>query len=288
MDEVVRELNARREIPWALGERLDGGSQSGAWDLTSADGSQGVLKVATTTDWSRQVIRAVPVVAAVRRAGYPTPAWLASGTTVSGTGYQVQQRVPGASIDSIDLNRAHALIDVLEQQQGLDPDPDRCWSDFLIAERTAGKHSLRVAAQATGHDGRRLLGLCERLTRDADRIDWPRTDLVHGDFRPANVLFDRGLISGVIDIEAIGSGPRAFDYATLLSHLSIESDALALLVAAGCASSRPAVLRACVGHVFLDLVRFMSRNPEIGARERAERARALGDRAEIIDGLTAD
>jgi aminoglycoside phosphotransferase (APT) family kinase protein len=109
--------------------------------------------------------------------------------------------------------------------------------------------------------------------------------MVHGDFRPANVLFDAGRISGVIDIEALGSGTRAFDYATLLDHSDMRPDALELLIRAGSDVAGPAVLRACLAHVVLDLVRFM-RDAFASKAQLTERTRTLTTRVETVDRLT--
>lgn len=88
--------------------------------------------------------------------------------------------------------------------------------------------------------------------------------MVHGDFRHSNVLFDRGTVSGVIDIEAIGSGPRVNDYATLLDHTDIEPDALELLVDAAVEAAGPDALRACFALVTMDLARFSyNRSPAL-------------------------
>jgi hypothetical protein len=60
-------------------------------------------------------------------------------------------------------------------------------------------------------------------------------------------------VTGVIDIEALGSGTRAFDYATLLDYDLADATAVELLVAAGTEVAGPAVLAHCFVHVVLDL-----------------------------------
>jgi hypothetical protein len=102
------------------------------------------------------------------------------------------------------------------------------------------------------------------------------------------VLFDGSVVSGVIDIEAIGSGARAFDYATLLDHDDLDEDVLALLVGAGGNAAGPDVLRVCLARVVLDLVRFMSEQRAPGADDRlAARTLELRERVVAVDRLLA-
>lgn len=197
---------------WRLMDPFVGGFQSGAWRLESIDGLPAVLKWALTRDWAEQVLRAERAVAVVRRAGYPTPKWLATGITASGAGYQVQELIAGCAALVIDADHARSLIEVLERQAGLDPDPERCWSDVVLDDVTTNFDALCAAAAQTGPAGSRLVLACRHLIDGLDRhVELPRHDMVHGDFRPANIMFDHTKINGVVDIEAIGSGSWAFD-----------------------------------------------------------------------------
>jgi aminoglycoside phosphotransferase (APT) family kinase protein len=270
---------------WRLVGRLAGGRQSGAWHVQGSDGTAGALKIATSSDWAGRLHAAARSVATVRAAGYPTPAWLEVGTTDAGVGYVVQEFCSGHPVQDVDVDTAAAVLAVIEAQAGLDPDPGRCWSDFLAEQVGDGYAELRSAAAVAGADGR-LLGVCDRLVASSDRVVWPRTDMVHGDLRPANLLLDDGAARGVVDIEAIGSGPRTFDHATLLSHGRIAPAAVERIVAAGVAASDAHVLRACVAFVFLDLVRFSGRHPDESGAERVDRVRVLGERAETVERLT--
>lgn len=286
--EAVGDANRRSGASWRLVGRFDGGVQSGAWLLESADGRRFVLKLAQTADWARQVLRAERAVGIARSAGYPTPCWLATGITDSGIGYQVQELVPGRTRERIGIAEARVLIDVLELQADLDPDPERSWSNFLAAELSSGLAGLRAAAGSAGPAGAELLAGCDRLLASADHLVLPRADMVHGDFRPANILFEQDRVTGVIDIEAIGSGTRVFDYATLLDHEELDHDAFTLLVAAATEIAGPDVLRACFAQVALDLVRFMSRNVGPGSEAQlTARIRKLRDRAAELDRLTS-
>ncbi|MFE6155971.1 phosphotransferase, partial [Streptomyces sp. NPDC057889] len=170
---------------------------------------------ARTSSWAPQIERAAAGVARIRAAGYPTPAWLAVGTSADGFGYQIQEFARGHTRPQVTVSEARLLIGVLEMHAGLDPDPQRCWSEFVTA-RMAGEDLWRQTA-GTGPTGRDLVHACERLLAAHGPVTLPIEDLVHGDFRPGNILFDADRVSGVVDIEALGSGTRVFDYATLLS-----------------------------------------------------------------------
>lgn len=72
------------------------------------------------------------------------------------------------------------------------------------------------------------------------------------------LLDGAGEVVAVIDIEAIGSGTRVFDYATLLDHADTEAEAVELLVDAGRDVAGPAALLTCFVHEAVDLIGFMT------------------------------
>jgi hypothetical protein len=76
-ESVVADLNVALGTDYRLVRRLTGGLQSGAFELT--DGV--VLKWTGNPDWAPRVHRAADLVRRARAAGYPTPEWLAVGTT---------------------------------------------------------------------------------------------------------------------------------------------------------------------------------------------------------------
>jgi Phosphotransferase enzyme family len=113
-------------------------------------GKKAVLKWSPNRGWAPQIERAARAVAKIRSAGYPTPAWLAVGVTTNGLGYHIQELVPGRSRNQVTAHGAELLIDVLERHAGLDPDPQRCWSQFVTMRmndhrdellRTGARHS---------------------------------------------------------------------------------------------------------------------------------------------------
>lgn len=258
---VLSEANDTHGTRFQLDRRFDNGFQSGAWRLTDDSGRGAVLKWSSDRAWAPQIARAAGPVAKIRAAGYPTPEWLAVGTTASGFGYQIQEFVPGRNPSQVGAHEARLLIGVLEMHAGLDPDPQRCWSEY-VTRMSAQRADLNREVAQTGPMGRRLVQVCEQLIAGHavhGPVALPTGDLVHGDFRPGNILFGAERISGVIDIEALGSGTRAFDYATLLTGGSLTPEAVHLLCAAGEQVAGPGVLAHCFAHVLLDLAAFVYR-----------------------------
>ncbi|WP_326813439.1 MULTISPECIES: aminoglycoside phosphotransferase family protein [unclassified Streptomyces] len=256
---VLSEANHAHGTQFKLNHRFDDGVQSGAWLLLDDNGRRAVLKWSPVRDWARQIERAAGGIAKIRAAGYPTPAWLAVGTNTDGFGYQIQDFVPGRSPNQVTTSEAQLLIGILETHAGLDPDPQRCWSQFVTTCMTDRRDDLLQQTAETGPTGQNLVNACERLLAAHGPVTLPTGDLVHGDFRPGNILFHADRVSGVIDIEALGSGTRVFDYATLLSAHDITPEAVQMLCAAGEQVAGPGALAYCFAQVALDLAVFVHR-----------------------------
>ncbi|MGW0708283.1 phosphotransferase family protein [Streptomyces sp. NPDC002643] len=278
---VLSEANHAHGTRFRLDHRFDDGFQSGAWSLIDDTGRQAVLKRGPDRDWAPRIERAAGGVAKIRAAGYPTPAWLAVGPGPDGFGYQIQEFVPGRSPSRVTAREARTLIDLLETHAGLDPDPQRCWSRYVTDRMTGRCEDLWRQAAGTDPTGRELVGVCERLLAAHGPVTLPTGDLVHGDFRPGNILFHAGRVTGVVDIEALGSGTRAFDYATLLSTPDLTPAAVRMLRAAGEEVAGPGVLAYCFAHVALDLAVFVHRR---NLRAGIESVRMLVDRAAFLLG----
>lgn len=52
--------------------------------------------------------------------------------------------------------------------------------------------------------------------------DW-RTQIIHGDFYPTNIMMDSGNVTGIVDFEVAGEGYRAMDFSIGLAALSTKS-----------------------------------------------------------------
>ena len=283
---ALEEVNDTLQGTYQLVRPLQGGFQSGAWLIRDDAGRHAVLKWTPDRRWAEQIQRASRAVAVVRRRGYPTPAWLAAGVTASGSGYQVQEYVPGRPREYLTEGTARRAVDLLELQSDLDPDPGRSWSEYLNTRFRDGWASTISEVSGIGVAGPELAGHAARLLSRYDLPVFPEADLVHGDFRLGNILFDGEIVSGVIDIEALGSGTRVFDYATLLDHDLADETAVEFLVAAGSEVAGPAVLAYCLVHVVLDLALFMHRSRLPAVTSQADqRTTALSTRVQVVSRL---
>jgi hypothetical protein len=106
-----------------------------------------------------------------------------------------------------------------------------------------------------------LLAHFDRVLACYGPVELPGGDLVHGDYNSCNVLMHDGAISGVIDVEALGSGTRAIDYAWLLREawvVGAGEDVARLIRRAGEAVAGAGVLAVCVAATAFDIVRFQA------------------------------
>lgn len=128
-ESVVAELNVALGTEYLLVRRLTGGLQSGAFELT--DGV--VLKWTDRPAWAPRVQQAAELVRRARAVGYPTPEWLAVGTTAAGSPYQLQEFVTGTPVRDgalIDESVARQLIAICELQRDLVPEDIVNWSGY--------------------------------------------------------------------------------------------------------------------------------------------------------------
>lgn len=256
---VLAFVNKTHHLRYVLAGRLPGGHQSGAYLLRDPDSGGGaVLKWSTDRPWARQVRRAAPMVAHARAGGWPTPAWLAAGTTPGGFPYQVQELAPGVPVGRLAGPVVAEVLRVVETQAGLAPSTDRDWSEY----------DRRVVFAGESGFADRLRGFSATAAALVDRLDawaapwrdtrWPATDLVHGDLNPDNILVVGGRVSALIDVEALGAGSRVHDVATLIMYAWLGTDPrdAGPLLAHARRVARPGELAVRLGSCLLGLLAF--------------------------------
>jgi aminoglycoside phosphotransferase len=265
----IRHLVQSLDAGFTLRGRCEGGMQGGAWLLTGGPGrpqdALAVLKVCR--DAAARISALHEAVARLRTFGYPTPAWLASGPTGDGSAYYIADFVPGAPSTPLTVAKTRLLIETLEGQAGLDPDPAHNWSDYVLRPDPTDVPTGLVQT---------YLG----LMRSAGPVRLPREDLVHGDFNSCNIFLRDDTVSGVIDVEALGSGTRAVDYAWLLREAHVEDygpEVIAMIRRAGEAVAGPRVFAVCMAATVFDIVRFKLRYQPAQMREVTARLQQLGD-----------
>jgi hypothetical protein len=210
---VLEEVNRIAGRRWRLCDRLEGGFQSGA-TLVADDEGFAVLKWTEWKPWAPRVLAARGLVDRARRAGYPTPAWLAAGVTSDGFPFQVHEFVEGEPFGGVTAGNVDCFFDLIALQRRIELEPAVDWTDYLAA---------LVFADPEGH-AQRLRdrgGPAAEATRAATRLAGPHrdaalvhTEMVHGDLSVDNLIARDGAIVGVVDIEALGRGTAAYDLLT--------------------------------------------------------------------------
>jgi hypothetical protein len=279
--DVLTYVNAAHGLSYRFVRRLAGGVRSGASEVRDPDGRRAVLKWSTDRSWAEQVVRAGPAVERARAAGWPTPRWLAVGVTPGGHPYQIQEFVDGQSIGRLDPGSVRQLLDLVDGHEGMDPDPDRNWSEWVMDVVFRGRDDARDAARRVDASA---AGLVDRFAERCEEYRGhrlPATDLVHGDLNPGNVLVAGGRIVGVIDVEAIGSGTRAVDLTGLLRTAYAQGADPATRVAlrrAAAAAAGPAGVVLCAAAGFFTMTVFVARRDPAGLPAHyAATARLLDD-----------
>ena len=259
VQQLLREINHAHNVEFTLRERCHGGV-IGAWLVTDPAGRRAILK--SNNGMAHRIARHPTLVDRIRAAGYPTPAWLAAGVTPDGTAYHVMDFVTGEPMSTSPLTgrMAARFVEIIEGQVGLDPDPVQDWSRgaraCAFAEDDSGRRPMLRRIGRTGVD---LIEHFDALLAPYKELGLPSGDLVHGDFNTCNVLAQDGRVTGIIDVEACGSGTRAVDYAWLLREAYVrtaEPDAITTIRLGGEAVAGPGVLAICAAATAFDITCF--------------------------------
>ncbi|WP_410784815.1 phosphotransferase family protein [Kribbella sp. C-35] len=255
-ESVVAELNVALGTDYQVVRHLTGGLQSTAYELTGGV----VLKWTDNPGWAPRVRKAAELVRRARAVGYPTPAWLAVGTTAAGSPYQLQELVPG-SPPKLDDGLARQLIEICELQRDLLPeDHEVTWSGWSSGVVFDGWDGVWERVQAYDGETAELLELYGELCRPYSDEELPRHDLVHGDLNMGNLLVDDGRITGIVDIEAAGGGARAYDLvglATSAARDGAEAGVDELFLEAALRANGRAAVAVCAAAAFASVAEFV-------------------------------
>lgn len=260
-EHVITFINRTHGTDYALERRFGGGFQNGAYALRAPDGSSAVLKWTARRAWARQVQRAEPVVAAAREAGWPTPAWLLTGTTPSGYPYQIQEYAEGAHPDGITRQLAQAVLPVLDIQAGLEPKTDHDWAAYDHAVVFADESGFASSLTAFSAAGAEFVDIMRSHMAPYRGVKLRTTDLVHGDFNAGNIFLLDGRVSALVDVEALGKGSRFHDLANLVVYARLwdrDPGAVADLLAYAHRHAEPGELEVSFAACLLALLAFLA------------------------------
>jgi aminoglycoside phosphotransferase (APT) family kinase protein len=258
-ESVVAEVNVALGTDYRLVRQLPGGLQSSAYELTG----RVVLKWSDDPGWAPRVRRAAELVRRARAVGYPTPEWLAVGTTAAGSPYQLQEFVDGAPVrdaSTIGPPLARQLIAICETQRELVPDRDTNWSVWAGGVVFDGWDGVWERVRGYGGEAAEVLERYGVLCRPYRGHALPGDDLVHGDLNVGNLIVDNGRVAGIIDIEAAGGGSRAYDLVSLATSAARDGAAAGIdelfLEAALRAGGRAAVA-VCAASAYASVAEFV-------------------------------
>jgi Ser/Thr protein kinase RdoA (MazF antagonist) len=264
-----------RELAAAIGVdllgRLPHGEGSGAYAVQLADGTRAVLKLYT----GDVLDLGTPgrIIDALRARGYPAPATLATGTVDTGrdetSGYEIIEFLPGAPIEVVPRSQLGRVAELIAMQRAVGLPGRAPWLEDVITSVLDGRDGYCEHTAMAGHSpGTRAL--LDRLMRIAERargVDVARTDVVHYDFSPYNILVSDGTITGVVDWAGATSGDAAFDLVTLAFYTYDESVRDELLATAAAATD-PRALALYAAHMVLRQVDWSLRHHDAGTVDR--------------------
>jgi hypothetical protein len=181
---VLADIERVHRASFALHERCSGGVQGGAWLLIDASGRRAILKFLRQPRGSR-FAHVARLVDGIRKAGYPTPAWMLTGETPDGIAYYVQEHVPGEPAARPSAEAVEQMIEILERQAGLGPDPDRNWSTVVSAWVQNDETGTRSFLSEIGPTGRALLQRYDHLLSGSRPFTCPAEIWCTGTSTPA-------------------------------------------------------------------------------------------------------
>jgi aminoglycoside phosphotransferase (APT) family kinase protein len=122
---------------------------------------------------------------------------------------------------------ATLLIDTLAEIHSLDVEPftDVCEQQTIREQVARVTDQLDEATKVTGHEPSALLDVADWLQQNVPQDS--KTTLIHGDFRPSNVLFagtDQPEITGVLDWETTFLGDPLIELGYLLLRWRDDND----------------------------------------------------------------
>jgi len=257
---VDAELGGR----WQVGRRLAGGWNEGAYLLTGGGGARAVLKWRASDP--ERLLGARELVAAARARGWPAPRWLATGQAAAGEAWVVQEFIAGRTPPRLDDFVAEQMIGILGLQEAMFPGGSGGWGQWAAGVVFEDWHGLRDRVVSGVPGGSRIVAAVDAIAGACPAGPLSGQDLVHGNFNLANTIATPGRL-WVVDVEALGAGPRAYDLAEALlvgaGHGQLTESAAARLWACAAGLDRRE-FAVCAGSVALTMAESFLRHGRTG------------------------
>jgi hypothetical protein len=261
---VLGAVNAELGGRWRLQRRLAGGWNEGAHLLIGGGGSRVVLKWRARDP--ERLLGARELVGAARVRGWPAPEWLATGQAPTGEAWVVQEFIDGRTPPRLDDCVAEQMTRILSVQEAMCPGAAGGWGQWaagVVFEDWGGLRD-RVASRVPG--GSRIVAAVDAIAGACPPGPLSGQDLVHGNFNLANTIATPGRL-WLVDVEALGAGPRAYDLAEVLlvgaGHGHVTESAAARLWACAAGLDRRE-FAVCAGSVALTMAESFVRHGRAG------------------------
>jgi len=210
--DVLGAVNAELGGRWQLGRRLAGGWNEGAY-LLIGGGSGAVLKWRASDP--ERLLGARELVETALARGWPAPKWLATGQTPTGEAWVVQEFIDGRTPPCLDDVVAEQMTRILGLQEAMFPGATDGWGQWAAGVVFEDWDGLRDRVTFGVPGGSRIVAAVDAIAEVCPRGPLSSQDLVHGNFNLANTIATPGRL-WVVDVEALGNGPRAYDLAEAL------------------------------------------------------------------------
>jgi hypothetical protein len=210
---MLNAVNAELGGRWQVERRLTGGWNEGAYLLSRPGGSRVVLKWRASEP--ERLLGARERVEVARARGWPAPAWLAAGRAPAGGAWVVQEFIDGRTPPRLDDFVAEQMTGILGLQAGLFPGADGGWGQWAAGVVFEDWDGLRDRVRSGVPGGRRIVAAVDAIAGACPPGPLSGQDLVHGNFNLANTIAAAGRL-WVVDVEGLGTGPRAYDLAEAL------------------------------------------------------------------------
>jgi hypothetical protein len=257
--DVIGQINDQTGTAWKALGPMSGGLQSGATRIIAADGLLAVVKWSPRPEWARRVVSAAPVVRYARDRGYPTPAWLAVGTTTEGCPWLVYEYLDGSPAARLGMAEAEFLISLVSRAVGMEPPTEVDWSAYIVPYVFEDLRGHQAQLRALGGAVTQAVDAVVGVAQAFQDVSLPHGDLVHGDLSLGNLICRDGEPLGVVDIEAVGRGTAIYDLMCVLRTAYMDGAAdgvVPMLESAATELAEPEVIALCLATQVIEILQF--------------------------------